>query len=99
SMIYKLIDARQFPPLVKAGSASLLAERKLVKWMEATDRGEVLHYEPEKGRSKNKKFIWGKEPPSYFDPPPTDEEIDRQIAEAKRRINEERTRGRDWLLF
>jgi hypothetical protein len=38
-------------------------------------------------------------PPGYFDPPPTDEEIDRQMAVASQRMREKIAADPDWTPF
>ena len=97
-MIYKMIDEGRFPPLLKAGSASLLPESHLSGWIAALERGETPRYDPQKPQKKPD-YIWAKVPLSFFDPLPTDEELDRQCKERVARLAEERARDPDWLPF
>jgi prophage regulatory protein len=99
SMIYKMIDDGEFPPFGKAGSASVLLESVLVDWMEKISRGETPRYDRTTGPKGGSPFVWVKMPPGYFDPLPTDEEIDRMLEAHRQRTNEQQAADPDWLPF
>ncbi len=90
-MIYKMIDAGEFPGGFLAGSARLIRESEVLAWMAAKGRGESPTYERIEPPLMLRKSV----PFDPFD----DKEFERTLAEVRARMQSNYDQDPNWMPF